>query len=464
MPREFRLNAFTMNTVGHLAPGLWTHPRDRSRDYRRLRHWADLARTLEGGLFDAIFIADVMGVYDVLNASRDASLRNAIQLPINDPLQVIPAMALVTDHLGFGVTGSVSYEHPYPFARRFSTLDHLTEGRAAWNVVTSYLDSGARAIGQPGLAAHDERYDYAEDYLDVCYKLWEGSWDDDAVVADVVAGVFTDPARVHAIHHRGPHFTVDGIHLSEPSPQRTPVIFQAGASSRGRRFAGRHAEAVFVSAPTEAIVKGYVDSIRAGAVEAGRRPDDVQIYSMHTVVLGESDVEAARKYADYRRHVREDGALALLAGWTGLDLSRYAPDEPLRHVKTNAGQSAVEAFSSSDPARLWTIRELAEWTSIGARGPVSVGSPATVADALEQWAEATGVDGFNLGAVVIPETFEDAAALLVPELQRRGRFKTRYRDGTLREKLFGRGARLPVSHPGTAAGASVKPIGAAAAG
>ena len=460
MPRELRLNAFTMNTVGHLAPGLWTHPRDRSRDHGRLAHWAELARTLERGLFDAIFLADVMGVYDVLGGNRDAALRNAVQLPIHDPLQLIPAMALVTDHLGFGVTGSVSYEHPYPFARRISTLDHLTEGRLAWNVVTSYLDSGARAVGLPQLAGHDDRYDYAEDYLDVCYKLWEGSWDDDAVIADPVSAVFADPARVRPVRHQGPHFTVDGIHLSEPSPQRTPVIFQAGASSRGRRFAGRHAEAVFVSAPTAAIVKAYVDAIRADAVKAGRHAEDVQIYSMHTVILGDSDAEAERKHADYRRHVRQEGALALLSGWTGLDLGRYRPDEPLRHVKTNAGQSAVEAFSSADPARQWTIAELAEWTSIGARGPVSVGSAATVADALEEWAAATGVDGFNLGAVVIPETFENAAALLVPELQRRGRFKTGYRPGTLREKLFG-GPRLSPSHPAIGAGASVRSEAAA---
>ena len=179
---------------------------------------------------------------------------------------------------------------------------------------------------------------------------------------------------------------------------------------------------------------------------------------MHTVILGDSDAEAGRKHADYRRHVRSEGALALLSGWTGLDLGGYRADEPLRHVKTNAGQSAVEAFSSADPARQWTIAELAEWTSIGARGPVTVGSPATVADALEEWAQATGVDGFNLGAVVIPETFEDAATLLVPELQRRGRFKTSYRPGTLRDKLFGAGPRLPDRHPAIAAGASVRAV------
>jgi len=451
MTKHVRLNAFTMNTVGHLAPGLWTHPRDRSRDYRSVHHWAKLARTLERGLFDAVFIADVIGIYDVFGGSADAALRNATQVPINDPLLVIPAMALATEHLGFGVTSSVSYEHPYPFARRMSTLDHLTNGRAAWNVVTSYLDSGARAVGLPQLGAHDDRYDYADEYLEVCYKLWERSWADDAVVANVESGLFADPSKVRAISHHGRHFDVEAAHLSEPSPQRTPVIFQAGASSRGRLFAGQHAEAVFVSAPTKAITRKQIDGIRESATAQGRSADDIVVFSMHTVILGETDAAAQRKYDDYRRHIREEGALTLLSGWTGIDLSRYSPDEPLKHVKTNAGQSAVEVFSSSDPARLWTIRELAEWVGIGARGPVSVGSPSTVADELLEWAVETGADGFNLGCVVMPETFEDVANLLTPELQRRGVFKREYQSGSLRQKLFGRGDRLPGNHPGAIA-------------
>ena len=302
MPKQIRLNAFTMNTVGHISPGLWTHPRDQSHLYTDPQHWADLAKTLERGRFDALFIADVVGIYDVYKGDRTYPIRHATQVPVNDPLLIVPAMALVTEHLSFGVTSSVSYEHPYNFARRFSTLDHLTKGRVAWNVVTSYLDSGARATGQQALAAHDGRYDLAEDYLDVCYKLWEGSWEDGAVKRDKATGIFTDPAKVHDIRHRGPIFQVDGVHLSEPSPQRTPVIFQAGASTRGRRFAARHAEAIFVGAPSKHVLKGYVDALRASAVEQGRRADDLVICNMHTVIVGETDAEAQEKYAEYRSY------------------------------------------------------------------------------------------------------------------------------------------------------------------
>ncbi|WP_088344583.1 MULTISPECIES: LLM class flavin-dependent oxidoreductase [Rhodomicrobium] len=459
MSKEIRLNAFTMNTVGHMSPGLWTHPRDRSSHYTDLKHWADLAKTLERGRFDAVFIADVIGIYDVYNGDPTSPIRHATQIPVGDPLLIVPAMALVTEHLSFGVTSSVSYEHPYPFARRFSTLDHLIKGRVAWNVVTSYLDSGARATGQQALAGHDDRYDLAEDYLEVCYKLWEGSWEDGAVRRDKASGVFTDPSKVHNIRHKGPHFQVDGIHLSEPSPQRTPVIFQAGASTRGRQFAARHAEAIFVGAPSKHVLKNYVDALRAGAVEQGRRADDLVIYNMHTVIVAETDAEAQEKHAEYRKHISHEGALTLMSGWSGIDFGKYQLDEPLRYVKTNAGQSFVEAFSSSDPAREWTLREMAEWVAIGGRGPTSIGSPKTVADELEAWVNETGVDGFNLASVVMPETFEQVADLLVPELQRRGLFKKDYAEGTLRQKLFGRGDRIAAGHPAHAAREAVRAAG-----
>lgn len=399
-------------------------------------------------MIDGLFIADVVGVYDVYGGSVDAAVRGGVQVPVNDPLQLVPAMAYATEHLGFGVTASVSFEHPFPFARRMSTLDHLTGGRVGWNIVTSYLDSGARNLGQARQAGHDDRYDVADEYLEVVYKLWEGSWADDAVLRDRASGIFADPAKVRPIRHDGPNFKVPGIHLCEPSPQRTPVLYQAGASSRGRRFAARHAECVFVGGPTIPILKRIVSDLRAAAVEAGRRPDDIKILNMQTVILGRTDSEAEDKAAEYRSLVDHTGALALLSGWTGIDLSTYGLDEPLRHVKTEAGQSALESFTTADPDRQWTIRELAQWCGIGGRGPVLVGSARTVADQLQHWIAETDVDGFNLAWAVNPGTFEDIVDLLVPELQRRGAYKTAYRPGTLREKLFGDGPRLNVRHTG----------------
>ena len=435
------LNAFTMNSVGHLSAGSWRHPRDRSRRYTDLRYWTELARTLERGLIDAVFIADVLGVYDVYRGSRDPALRAGAQVPVNDPLQLVPAMAAVTEHLGFGITASVSFEHPYPFARRMSTLDHLTGGRVGWNVVTSYLDSGALNLGVSRQVAHDRRYDIADEYLEVCHKLWEHSWEDGAVLADSAAGVYANPARVHAIGHEGEFFRVPGIHLSEPSPQRTPVIYQAGASPRGRRFAARHAESVFTAAPSKKVLVGQVAALREAIAAAGRDPRSVSILNQQTVVVAETDAEAQRLLSEYLEYASPEGALALMSGWTGIDLAALGEDGLLEDQPSEAIRTTVEAFSSADPSRRWTVRELAEYAAIGGDGPVFAGSPTTVADQLEEWADETGIDGFNLAAAVVPETFDQIVDLLVPELQRRDRYKRAYTPGTLRHKLTGTGPR-----------------------
>jgi FMN-dependent oxidoreductase (nitrilotriacetate monooxygenase family) len=448
MAREIRLNAFEMNCVGHQSPGLWAHPRDRSWQYKDLEYWVDLARILERGKFDGLFIADVLGVYDVYKGNLQAALRHSTQIPVNDPLQLVPAMALVTENLGFGLTASLSFEHPYTFARRLSTMDHLTKGRAGWNIVTSYLDSGAKNIGLSGQSAHDDRYDVADEYMEVCYKLWEGSWEEDAVLRDRSQRIFSDPAKVHPIGHEGKYFNVPGVHLSEPSPQRTPVLYQAGASSRGRRFSGEHAECVFIATPSKAVLKKSVAAIRQSVALAGRDPKSVLIFNLQTVIVDESDAKAKAKYDDYKQYISLDGALTLGSGWMGIDFGRYAYDEPLRHIQTNAVQSSVEAFSSEDPNKIWTVRELAEWIGIGGLGPLFVGGPQTVADLLQEWVEETDVDGFNFAYALAHETFKDIVEHLVPELQKRGVYKLDYASGVLREKLFGGGARLPENHIG----------------
>jgi FMN-dependent oxidoreductase (nitrilotriacetate monooxygenase family) len=446
MTEEIRLNAFAMNCTGHMAPGLWRHPRDRSDRYVDLEYWTELARLLERGKFDGLFLADVLGPYDVYQGKADAAIRQGIQTPVNDPLLLVSAMAHVTEHLGFGVTCALTYEHPYSFARRASTLDHLTKGRFGWNVVSGYLESAARNFGLDQQTAHDDRYELAEEYLQVCYKLWEQSWDLDAVKRDRRKGIFADPAQVHGIGHSGQYFKIPGFHLSEPSPQRTPVLYQAGASRRGKEFAARHAECVFVSAPSAAIVRGYVQELRSRARQFGRGP--ILIFAMCTVIVASTDAEAAAKLDEYRSCIDYEGALVLMSGWTGVDLSAYRPDQELRAMKTNANQSALESFTISDPSRRWTIREIAEFVGIGGRGPVMVGSPTTVADELQQWLKETEIDGFNLAYVVMPETFENIVDLLIPELQRRGVYKKDYRPGTLREKLFRQGPYLPETHPG----------------
>ncbi|WP_054887677.1 LLM class flavin-dependent oxidoreductase [Pseudomonas sp. NBRC 111130] len=448
MPRHIRFNAFSMNAASHQSPGLWRHPRNTSVAFNRLDYWTDLARLLERGLFDALFIADVLGIYDVYQGGPQAALRGGVQVPVNDPLLLVPAMAGVTEHLGFGVTFSLTYEHPYPFARRMSTLDHLSNGRVGWNIVTGYLDSAARNLGLARQLGHDQRYDLAEEYLEVLYKLWEKSWEDDAVKQDREAGRYIEPSKVHAINHAGEHFQVPGMHLCQPSPQRTPVLFQAGASARGQQFAARHAECVFISGPTPAVLRRYADGIRQASEVAGRGRDEVLIYAQALLIVAPTSQEAQARFAEYRRYVDLDAALALLSGWTGIDFAGLDPDAPIEYVENDAGRAALAAFTAADPNRRWSVREAAEFVGLGGRGPVLVGSPGEIADQLEHWLDQTGIDGFNLTYAVQPDDLANVVDLLVPELQRRGRYPLNYTDGTLRHKLFGHGDRLPDGHAG----------------
>jgi long-chain alkane monooxygenase len=449
MTKEIRVNAFVSTSPVHQSPGLWRHPRDTSLGFTDLDHWTDLAQVLEAALIDAVFIADSIGVNDVHGGSVDAAIRYGAQVPKLDPFMVIPAMALVTDHLGFGITGNVSYEPPYLFARRLTTLDHLTDGRAGWNIVTGHYESGAKAMGHNGIVEHDRRYDIADEFMSLMYALWETSWEDGAVVAD---GIYAQPEKVHRIKRAGEYFQLDAIHLAEPSPQRTPVLFQAGTSPRGRAFAATHAECVFLSGPTPQTIAPRIADIRRLAALGGRDPAEVLIFAMATVVVGATEEEAQAKLAEYRRYISTEAAVVIFSGWTGIDFSKYRLDDPIPYIrKDNAVTSALDVFTVADPDRVWTLRELAEHNAIGGRGPLFVGSAVQVADAIEAWIDQTGADGLNLSYAVMPESYADFGTYVVPELQRRGRYKRDYQPGVLREKLYGTGRTyLPAAHPGGA--------------
>ncbi|EXD70232.1 FMN-dependent oxidoreductase, nitrilotriacetate monooxygenase family protein [Acinetobacter baumannii 662545-1347] len=448
MTKRISFNAFEMNCIAHQSPGLWRHPQDRSVEYKDLEYWTDLAQILERGFFDGIFIADVLGIYDVYHQSAEHALTGAVQVTVNDPLQIVPAMAAVTKHLGFGVTTSISFEHPYPFARRISTLDHLTKGRVGWNIVTSYLESGSKNLGLKTQVNHDNRYDIADEYLEVLYKLWEGSWEEGSVLRDRESGIFADHKKVHPIQHEGKYFTVPGIHICEPSPQRTPVLYQAGASSRGQKFASQNAECVFIAAPSKIATKKVVQGIRQKLVQEGRDPYSVKIYALLSIVTDETDAKAQAKFKEYQSYGSYDGALTLLSGWSGVDFSQFQPTDKVEYIQTNAIQSLLDSYVNADPERVWTIEEIANWNSLGGNGPVLVGSAETVSDALQQWVEDTDVDGFNLAYILAHQTFADVVEFIVPELQKRGVYQTSYAQGTLREKLFGAGPYLPENHRG----------------
>lgn len=460
MTKPLLLNAFEMLVPVHQSPGLWRHPDSQARRFAELDYWTGLAKALEDGGFHGIFFADVLGQYDVYGGSADEAVRGGVQYPALDPLLIVTALAAATERLGFGVTASVTYDHPYLLARRFGTLDHLTGGRVAWNIVTSYQESAARNLGLDAQIPHDERYDRAEEFMDVVYKLWERAVDDGAVVADAASNTFVDPGGVRGIAHDGAAYRVPGPALVGPSPQRTPLLFQAGASARGRAFAGKHAEAVFFASSTPAQARKYTDGLRAELVAAGRAPDSVAVFNLATVIVAETDEAAAAKLAEYESYVDTDAALALFAGWTGVDLSGLDQDAPLEYIKSEANQSALAQFTTLDPERTWTLREVAKFVSIGGRGPVIVGSPATVADQLERFAEEGGVDGFNLTSAVRPADLLEFARLVTPELRRRG-LLAEVPDGsgpavTFRETVLGAGPHLADDHPGRRAAAVVR--------
>jgi FMN-dependent oxidoreductase (nitrilotriacetate monooxygenase family) len=296
--------------------------------------------------------------------------------------------------------------------------------------------------------AHDDRYDLADEYLEVLYKLWQKSWEDGAVLRDKTTRVFTDPSRVHDIAHHGANFNVPGLHMCEPSPQRTPVLYQAGASSRGRSFSGRHAECAFMCQPTLPLLKRSVDDFRAALLESGRAPDEALVYGQALIITADTDRKAEEKYQDYCSYFDAQASLALLSGWTGVDFSAIPLDATVEYIENDAGRTALASFSKADPSRTWTVGAAAQFIALGGRGPVLIGSPASVCDQLEHWFDQGGIDGFNLASAVANETFQDVVDLIVPELQRRGRYRTAYSDGTLRHKLLGRGDRLAPSHPG----------------
>lgn len=448
--KRIGFNLFEMNTVGHISHGLWIHPANTRHRFNDLDFWTQEAQLLEAGLFDAVFLADVIGAYDGYRAGPETALREAVQIPSNDPLLVIPAMAAVTRHLAFAATFSTTYEPPFAFARRASTLDHLTKGRFGWNVVTSYLPNAARNFGLDDEVAHDDRYELAEEYLEVLYKLWEGSWDDDAVVRDRESRVYTDPSKVRYIDHVGEHFRVAGPHLAEPSLQRTPVIFQAGSSDRGREFAARHAEGVFVGGRSLEVYRDNVADIRRRAVAHGRDPRHIKTYASAVIVAGRDSADAERKADEYRRLSSAEGYLAH-AGGGGIDLAAYPADTLVADIL------AAEARAGRDNAqsgrRFYTpgmtvgdaLRELTRFDN----NPFFVaGGPREVADAIEHWVEATDLDGFNLRQFLTPGTAEDFVELVVPELQRRGLYRESYEESTFRERLFGPGnARVFPEHP-----------------
>jgi FMN-dependent oxidoreductase (nitrilotriacetate monooxygenase family) len=390
---------------------------------------------MERGLFDAIFIADELAPYTTHQNSSDAIVKYAVQCPTHEPSTIVPVITTATTHLGVGVTLSTAFEHPYSMCRRLSSLDHLSEGRIAWNIVSSYSKSEWEAYGHV-MAERADRYERLEEYMDLCYALWD-SWEPDSIIADKKSGIFADVDKVHVVHHEGRYYRCHARHFCAPSPQGRPVLWQAGSSDRGRDFAAKHAEAIFAVHPNVARMRQYADDLNDRmSRKFERKPGSVKlIYGLQTVVA-ESRWEAEEKYERIKACIPEEGALAWISGHFGLDFSRYDPEDIIQNIEVPGIQGLFDSIVYAKGGSPVSVREAAKIYAQGMGMPVAVGTPADIADQMEYYADEGGADGFMLIATYTPGCFEEFVDLVVPELQRRGRFRSRYSGTTLRDHLL----------------------------
>lgn len=449
------MNPLTLGVFQHFNPngmtgGSWRHPENRAIDYLKLEHWTELGKKLENAGFDFLFFADSYG-YPTLNGKViDLAITEANNIPGLDPVVLLSAIAAVTDRLGLVSTASTLIDKPQVIARRFATLDHLTDGRVGWNIVTgSGQASSARLFGEAP-TPHDARYAIMEDHVDLTLKLLEGSWEDDAVLADKDAGVYADASKVHEIHHDGPYFKADGMLLVPPSKQRTPVLFQAGTSGPGRSFAARYAEAVFLSGGEPNHVAANIADTRRLSVEYGRPEGAIKFLVGASFITGRTEEEANAKRQQMLDLTTLEDAATKYAFFTGIDLLSMDLDKPLVNAKTEQGRSNVERFTGDREAPAPTVREiLEEYRQNGINGSVFVGDPHQIVDQIEEFIGITKADGFLIQPYLTPGTYDDFIELIMPVMRERGLLKSELEGDTLREHFFGEGnTRLPDTHPG----------------
>lgn len=435
MSNRMIFTLLVMDAIGHNFHGSWRHPQAGNRAFKTAEMWVDLAKKAERAKVDAFFFTDVVGVQGEYPGSRDIVFEMAMNVPIGDCTMVIPAMAYETQDIGFLYTSSVISHHPFVFARAVSTLDYLSGGRIGWNIVTSANESAFRNLGLPGNLSHEERYAWADEYVDVTYKLWEGSWDVDAIVNDPAKGIYTDPGKVHNINHAGKRYSVEGFNLMEPSPQRTPVLAQAGGSPAGLEFASTHAELMFVSAMSLETIAQQIATVRNLASQRGRRDGDILFLQGMMFVIGSTDEEAHRKWADLEEYRSQEAQTAYFSSLSGMDLGQFDPSTPLRDILDEIPgiRGAFLAMINAWPdGATPTVKDFLSSLSLP---QMVVGSPETIAARLLEY-QGAGVDGVQVMNALLPQSYEEFFEHLVPVLQDKGLMQKQYRPGTLRQKLF----------------------------
>jgi FMN-dependent oxidoreductase (nitrilotriacetate monooxygenase family) len=441
--RQLHIGLFENPQANDTGTAFWRHPDNERIHFDRLSYWKNLSQICEDAKFDFLFLADAWGWAEIEGKRPEIATSEGLDLPRLDPAMLAAALVPITTNLGLVITGATLVEQPFALARRLSSLDQFSEGRAGWNIVTAgSADTAAAAFGV-ATVPHDERYSQADDFMEVMYKLWEGCWEPDAVKTDK-NGIYADPAKVHRIDHDGPYYKSHGYGNAAATPQGTPVLFQAGSSSRGRQFGATHGECIFVSGTGVEELRGYTTGVRSETVKVGRDPQSVKVLAGVSMVVGSTREEAQRKHQQIFDSQRPEIAVASYAWFTGLDLSSYDPATPMKELRTELGQTQITRFGDR------TVGEvLKEWHAHGVKGETLIGSAEEVADELCMLVEGADLDGFLINPLIQPGTTVDFIEQVLPILRKRGAFREEYAEGTLRERLVGGGSpRLDADHPG----------------
>lgn len=430
--KQLRLGLFENAQANDSGTATWRHPDNKRYLFDKLEYWRDTARMVEDAGFDFLFLADAWGWADVGGERPDICSIEGLDLPRLDPAIILGALIPETSRLGLVATGSTLLEPPYSFARRMATLDILSGGRIGWNVVTTgTADTAVQGFGVP-MVGHDERYLMADDFMQVVYKLWEQSWEEGALERDK-SGRFADPSKVHRISHDGPYFRSHGYGNTSRSPQGTPVLFQAGASPAGREFGGKHGEAIFVGAGSVEQLRAHSAAIREEAVKNGRAADDVKIMSAFAAVVGSTEEEAQRKYAELADAQNPEVTVASYAWFTGLDLSAYAPSTPMAELSTELSQTQVARFADKTVGDV-----LGDWHAHGVGARPIVGTPEQIADRMIELADGADLDGYLFAPVIPPASTVDFIEHVLPILKERGAIaEPSDEPQSLRERLMG---------------------------
>ncbi len=434
--RQISLVAFLQAQNCTTHPASWRHP-DSATDFTTPEYFRRIARTLEAGKFDLGFFDDRLAMPDLYSGDHRHTVENGIRCVKMDPITVLMTMGMATEKLGLGATYSTTYYEPFHVARTFATLDLMTEGRAAWNVVTSLNDNEARNMGRDEVAAHDERYDRADEFMEVVLGHWD-SWEDDSLVVDKQSGLFARGDKVHRLDYEGKHFKSRGPFTVPRSPQGHPVVIQAGQSGRGRRFAAEWGELIFVHYPSIEYGRKAYAELKENAARQGRDPEQMRIANLTYPIIGESLGEAEDKAGVLHGLVREIDVLSLLSEALNFDFAAKDMDEPFsaEELASISGLQAIrdrvlEASGNPNP----TVRDFIKYSGRGQMKDTWVGGPKEMADRFEEWFTAPACDGFVIGGTITPGTFEDMVRHVIPELQRRGLYRQDYAGKTLRDHL-----------------------------